>query len=197
MIKCIHRVNTIQQLKSIPSEYGIEIDLRAHEDGRKKIVLNHDPFVGGEDFEAFLEHYDHRFIILNVKEAGFEDYARKLCEDRGITDYFLLDVEFPYMYRSTRAGNRKISVRYSEDEVIEQTLRYKDKLDWVWIDTNTKLPLDAQTVEDLKGIKTALVCPERWGRPEDISRYIEQMKSLNFKPDMVMTAWEYVDKWNF
>ncbi|HEY5714762.1 MAG TPA: hypothetical protein VIT68_05415 [Candidatus Gracilibacteria bacterium] len=197
MIKVMHRINTVEALQKIPHEYGVEIDIRAHENGERKLILNHEPFEGGEDFEDFLKAYQHAFIILNIKEAGIESEVLSLCAKYGVKDYFLLDVEFPYIYRSSRVGNRSIAIRYSEDEPIEQALKYKDKVDWVWIDTNTQLPLDPEIIEQLKGFKTALVCPERWGRPEDIPVYIEQMKSLNFKPDLVMTAAKFVDQWNF
>ena len=36
----IHRVNTIKELKAIPSEYGTEIDIRAF---GSELILNHEP----------------------------------------------------------------------------------------------------------------------------------------------------------
>ena len=59
-----HRVNTIHELKSTPLNYGVEIDLR---DSGDKLILQHDPFSKGEDFEEFLKYYQHRTIILNIK----------------------------------------------------------------------------------------------------------------------------------
>ena len=44
-------------------------------------------------------------------------------------------------------------------------------MDWVWIDTNTKLPLDEKNIPILNRCKKCLVCPERWGRPLDIKMY--------------------------
>ena len=58
MIYIAHRINTISELKKIPVNYGIEIDLR---DFKKKIILNHDPFQDGEDFEEFIKQI---FILL-------------------------------------------------------------------------------------------------------------------------------------
>ena len=118
-----------------------------------------------------------------------------LCIQYGVKDYWLLDVEFPYLYRAARAGMKQMAVRYSEDESIETVLKYKGLVDWVWIDTNTKLPLDVNVVEQLKGFKTCLVCPERWGRPQDIANYIAQMKQFHFQPDAVMTALPYAKQW--
>lgn len=188
----IHRVNTIQQLKTIDPKYGVELDLRAE---GERLILNHEPFVGGEDFEDYLKQFKHAGIILNIKEAGIEQQAMDLCAKYDVKDYWLLDVEFPYIYRAARAGMKRIALRYSEDESIETVLKYQGMVDWVWIDTNTKLPLDARVVEELNGFNTCLVCPERWGRPNDISNYIAKMRALNFKPTAVMTAAPYVGQW--
>ena len=107
----------------------------------------------------------------------------------------MLDVEFPYIYRAARAGVSNIAIRYSEEESIETVLRYKGMVGWVWIDTNTTLPLDGAIIQKLSGFKTCLVCPERWGRPQDIPLYIRKIKELDFKLDAVMTHESYVQLW--
>ena len=188
----IHRVNTVEGLGQVPREFGVEIDLRA--DG-SRIVLNHEPFAGGEEFDRWLDHFGHGLLILNIKEAGIETEVLRRARARGISRCFLLDVEFPYLYRASRAGERAIAVRYSEDEPIELVERYRGRVDWVWIDTNTRLPLDAGSVIALRGFKTCLVCPERWGRPGDIPLYQAQMASLGFVPDAVMTAPRHAPEW--
>lgn len=189
----IHRVNTSAKLAEVDSHYGVEIDLRANGD---RLYLNHEPFTPGEDFEEYLKQYHHAGIILNIKEAGIEERAMQLCNHYGVKNYFLLDVEFPYIYRAARAGVKTIALRYSEDEAIETVLKYKGKVDWVWIDTNTQLPLNTEVIQQLNGFKTCLVCPERWGRPQDIPRYIAQLQDLHFMPDAVMTAAAYAPQWN-
>ncbi|HBY73423.1 MAG TPA: hypothetical protein DEG44_01895 [Candidatus Kerfeldbacteria bacterium] len=189
----IHRVNQASRLSQIDPRYGVEIDLRADGD---QIILNHEPFAGGEDFADYLKQYHHAGIILNIKEAGIEQRVLELCQHYGVTNYFLLDVEFPYIYRATRAGVRQIALRYSEDEAIETVLKYRGLADWVWIDTNTKLPLDATVMQQLQGFKTCLVCPERWGRPQDIAEYINQLQVLHFPLTAVMAAEAYVDQWS-
>ena len=104
-------------------------------------------------------------------------------------------MEFPYLYRAARNGERAIAVRYSEDECIETVLKYKGRVDWVWIDTISKLPLTSEVVEQLRGFKTCLVCPERWGRPQDIPAYRKQLAELGMKIDAVMTAEAHVAAW--
>ena len=196
MLKIVHRVNTIECLNAVASEYGVEVDLRT--DGNR-IIMHHDPFVGGEDFEKYLEHYHHAFIILNIKTTGIERRVVEMVEAKGIYNYFLLDVEFPFIYKVLELGKEpktsKIAIRYSEAESIDTALRYKGKADWVWIDVNTKLPLDSGIVQKLKGFKTCLVSPECWGRPDDIVNFQEQMKSLHFTPDAVMADAEYIEQW--
>jgi len=187
-----HRINTVERLRRLPTHWGVELDLRA--DG-SELILHHDPFKGGERFVDFLAEYRHGLMVLNIKEAGIEDEVLRLVRARGITDCFQLDVEFPYLYRAARKGERAIAVRYSEDECIETVLKYKGRVDWVWIDTISKLPLDAKVVEQLRGFKTCLVCPERWGRPQDIPAYRKQLAELGLQIDAVMTAEAHVAAW--
>jgi hypothetical protein len=187
-----HRINTIEGLAEVPESFGVEIDLRAN---GSRIVLNHDPFAGGTDFDAWLERYRHGVLVLNIKEAGIEDEVLRRVRARGIERCFLLDVEFPYLYRASRAGERAIAVRYSEDESIELVDRYRDRVDWVWIDTNTRLPLNADVIQRLRGLRTCLVCPERWGRPGDIPTYQALMDSSSFRPTAVMTALRHAPAW--
>jgi hypothetical protein len=200
----IHRINTIEKLSNIPTKYGVEIDIRGF---GNQLLLNHDPLKDDDVYdtlEDYLAHYQQigikGGIIFNTKEAGYEKEILNLATKFNITNYFLLDVEFPYLYRATRKeGVRQIAVRYSEAEPIEaveaQTVDGHQLLDWVWIDTNTRLPLDTDTVSRLEPFKTCLVCPERWGRPEDIPRYAAQMKELNFTPTAVMTALSHAETW--
>jgi hypothetical protein len=188
----IHRVNTIAGLRQIPEKYGCEIDIRAE---GSRLILNHEPFETGDYLTDYLDEYDHGLLILNIKEAGIEESVLQEVRSRGIPRHFLLDVEFPYIYRAARAGERAIAMRYSEDEAIETVLGYEGKVDWVWIDTNTRLPIDRDIAVKLNGFQTCLVCPERWGRPDDIKTYRAQVKETGFRLDAVMTALEYVPDW--
>lgn len=198
MLIIIHRVNDIEKLKTLPNKYGVEIDIRGYGD---KMLLNHDTISNPEnhaELEEYLKVFAEKnmaFVVFNVKEAGYEQRIIDLAKKYNIPKekYFLLDVEFPYLYRATRKeGVREIAVRYSEAEPIEAVeAQMKDGaplLDWVWIDTNTTLPLNKDIVARLKPFKTTLVCPERWGRPEDIENYAKQIKDLGMKLDAVMTA---------
>lgn len=205
MILVAHRINTLEKLATLQSKYGVEIDIRGY---GNKMLLNHDPITNPDtcvDIETYLEQLvsqNMSFIVFNMKEAGYEQRIIDLAKKYNIPKekYFLLDVEFPYLYRAIRKeGVREIAVRYSEAEPIEmveaQMINGKPLLDWVWIDTNTKLPLDSNIVQKLLPFKTALVCPERWGRPEDIDKYANIIKSLNMKIDIIMTSVQTIPNW--
>ena len=189
----IHRVNSINGLKQIKPRFGTEIDIRAW---GSEIILNHEPFSSGERIEDYLDEYRHGTLILNIKEAGIEDEVLSLVRQRPqIKSYFLLDIEFPYIYRATRQGERAIAIRFSEDEPIEFAKKYVGKIDWVWIDTNTQMPVGEHNLPILNMFKKCLVCPERWGRPSDIANYKNLMSIMGFKIDAVMTSNQYIKLW--
>jgi len=187
-----HRINLITQLAKIPYKYGCEIDIRSH---GSQLILNHEPYDAGDRLIDYLDNYKHGLLILNIKEAGIEKDVLNVVRERGIKSYFLLDVEFPYLYQASRTGERSIAVRFSEDEPLELVKKYRNLVDWVWIDTNTQLPISIQNKEILSSLNSCLVCPERWGRPEDIIPYRKAMKVLNFEPSAVMTNMPFSHLW--
>jgi len=206
-----HRINAINGLADVPAHYGVEIDVR-HDSRTGRLYLHHDPRTEGQgleqcdDLEAYLKHFSHAFIVFNIKEAGIEKKCIELAAAHRIPPehYFLLDVEFPFLYAATR-GTRpdvqtsSIAVRYSEAEPLEMALTQKGLVDWVWIDTNTTLPLDEKSAPLLmKNFKTCLVSPDRW-RPdkakEEIPAYRKRMEALGFRLDAVMTGLEHARLW--
>ena len=197
-----HRVNTIEGLRKVNPKYGVEIDIR-HDNRTGGLYLNHEPGTG-DDFEEYMKVFaqqGNRFVIFNTKETGIEIRVIEIAQKLHVEDYFLLDVEFPFIYRaafkSVPSLNGRVAIRFSEAEPIDQALFLKGKFKWVWVDTNTRLPLDTEIYRQLisSGYKLALVCPSRWGRPQDIQLYIEQMKRDGIKIDTVMTAEEHVQLW--
>ena len=189
----IHRVNTLSELKETETRYGAEIDIRTL---GSELILNHEPYQKGEKLVNYLDEYHHGTLVLNIKEDGIENDILCLVRERPeIKSYFLLDVEFPYLYCASRQGERNIAIRFSENESVQTVEKYVGKLDWVWIDTNTELPITNVNKAVLDQFKKCLVCPERWGRPEDIDLYINQMYKIGFSVDAVMTSEKYKEKW--
>ena len=188
----IHRINKIKDLKFIPNEFGTEIDIRSN---GSDLILNHEPFAKGDSFLNYLENYKHKTLVLNLKEAGIEEEVIKLVKKYKIKSYFLLDVEMPYMYSATKKGIKNIAVRFSEYEDIELANYFKNKLNWIWVDTATKLPINKKNLKIIKKFNSVLVCPERWGRPGDIKKYKIRLNNLKFKPHAVMTSIKYLKYW--
>ena len=146
----IHRVNTIEELKQIPKEYGCEIDIRTE---GNNLILSHDPFKGGDLLTNYLDEYKNGTLVLNIKETGIEDIVLKEIRLRNIKSYFLLDVEFPYIYSATKKGERNIAIRFSEFEPIENVILFNDKLNWIWVDTINQLPISHENLEIIKNFK--------------------------------------------
>ena len=169
-----------------------------HDNRSGNLYLNHD-FGEGDNLEEYLKNFRNSFIVFNIKEAGIEQRCIDLTAKFGVpkSNYFLLDVEFPYLYQASRQKQvREIAVRYSETEPIETAIAQKKFVDWVWIDTNTKLPLNENIVKSLEGFKTCLVAPDRWGRPEDSAVYRKIIEKLKFPLNAVMTGIDYADLWS-
>ena len=188
----IHRVNKIKELNKISTNFGAEIDVRTN---GSNLILGHDPFMKGDKLEDYLENYNHKTLVLNIKEAGIEEKVLSLVKKYSIKSYFLLDVEMPYLYKATINGQRNIAVRFSEYENIFLAKYFKNKLKWVWIDTVTKLPINKNNKKILNKFKSCIVCPERWGRKQDIKIYKKKLKKIKFEPTAIMTSKKCVKNW--
>tara|TARA_B100001063_G_C16655542_1_gene498281 strand:+ start:79 stop:663 length:585 start_codon:yes stop_codon:yes gene_type:complete len=188
----IHRVNKIKELNKISTNFGAEIDVRTN---GSNLILGHDPFMKGDKLEDYLENYNHKTLVLNIKEAGIEEKVLSLVKKYSIKSYFLLDVEMPYLYKATINGQKNIAVRFSEYENIFLAKYFKNKLKWVWIDTVTKLPINKNNKKILNKFKSCIVCPERWGRKQDIKIYKKKLKKIKFEPTAIMTSKKCVKNW--
>jgi hypothetical protein len=191
-----HRINSTEQLANVPQEYGVEIDVRAYRDA---LVLSHDPYREGESLAEYLSAVGDRGIVFNIKESGIEDDVVTLADAHDISEYFLLDAEFPYIYTATREQSfGKVAIRFSEAEPIETAIENASFADWVWVDTNTTLPLKAENYDRLKkaGYDICLVCPSRWGRPDDVPRYLSKLDDEGIQLDAVMTSMEHAETWS-
>jgi hypothetical protein len=184
MILIAHRINTVAQLLDVPPEYGVEVDLR---DRGERLILQHDPFKDGEDFETYLRHYRHRLIILNVKSERVEHRALELMRRHRIEAYFFLDSSFPMIRLLSEQGERRLAVRFSEYEPLESALAVAGRVEWVWVDCFTRMPLTADSHASLKAcFHLCAVSPELQGRPvSEIAAYAEQLRP--FPVDAVCT----------
>lgn len=180
-----HRVNTIQELEATPTTFGVEVDVRYEGD---RLILHHDPFVKGEDFEQYLSKYKHKLLVLNIKSEGIEQKAVQLVEKYGIKEYFLLDVSLPFVYKMTNDGFRNLAVRFSEYEPIQSSMVFAGKADWLFIDCPTKMPITKSIYSKIKGnFKTCLVSPELWGKPEKTKFFRKKIEKYGITLDAVLT----------
>ena len=170
-----HRRNTIEELRSTPPEFGIEIDIRSH--GRD-LILHHDAFTSGDNFDDWLKQFHHGTLILNVKEEGLEDVCLERMRRFGIDDFFFLDQSFPFLIKTARTGEKRCAVRISEFESIDTVMTLKGMVDWVWVDCFTRFPLDREQANRLRqaGFQLCLVSPELQGRTGE--EPVKAMRSL-------------------
>jgi hypothetical protein len=167
----------MEALKKVPIEYGVELDLRPDGD---RIIIHHDAFQKGEDFETFLEQFNHAFIILNTKAEGMEERLIELMQKHQITNYFFLDLSLPFLIKYMNLGHKQIAVRFSEYEPMEFVLNFAGKVDWVWVDCFNELPLNESNFSLLKKhFKICLVSPELQGHSiETIQLFKNQLMNL-------------------
>ena len=189
-----HRINTVAELKALPTEFGVELDLR---DSSDELILQHDPFIEGEKFSDYIAHYQHGTMILNVKSERIEHKVLELLQKHNITDYFFLDSSIPMIYLLSNMGERKSAVRFSEIESIETALLMADKVDWVWVDCFSRLPINQESYQRLKqaGLKLCLVSPELQGRAEDIAVYKEYLNQQDIIFDAICTKEHNIKLW--
>ncbi len=178
MIIVDHRRNTTELLRLTPNNYGIEIDIRS---SNNTLIVHHDPFEEGIALEDLLREYNHSLLILNVKEEGLEDRVLKLIQNFSIESFFFLDQSFPFLLKTALSGEPRCAIRFSEYESIQTALNLKGKIEWVWVDTFTKLPIDKLQYHELKaaGFKLCLVSPELQGHSLQVLADIKTQLTAN------------------
>ena len=183
MIKIIHRVNTIQELSKIDKNFGVEIDLRNYEN---RIILSHDPGENGEDFIKYVNNFRHKYLIANVKEAGIEKEILYELEKKGINNFFLLDIEFPFLLKNFEEFGQFLSLRFSKFESIETIRYFVGKVGWVWIDTYSDFQLNDEISNILKEFKICMVSPSRWQQSDKLNYYLNKLSEFNLNVEAVM-----------
>ena len=194
MIKVIHRINNINQLKIINKKFGIEVDVRSY---GKEIVVNHDPFIKSLNFSKWINFYDHKILFVNIKEVGIERTVLDILNLNGIKNFVLFDVSFPYLFKFLNLGEKRIATRVSKYESINSTFNLNIKPKWIWIDLfEDKIPLNSENYNKLikNNYKLILVSPELHGRSDQSIDIIKkQIERNQFKFNAVCT--KYPDKW--
>ena len=188
----VHRVNSIEILNSIDTTLGCEIDIRT--DG-SKLILNHNPFKKGDNLVDYLDEYHHGTLVLNIKETGIESIVLKEVQKRNIKSYFLLDVEMPYSIKAFIKNEKNLAVRFSEYEPIENVDIFKNKFNWIWVDSVTKVPISDENFQTINKFNVCVVCPSLWKRSDDINKEKYKLSKYNFDNLKVITKHKYIDTW--
>lgn len=190
-----HRINTLLQLQALPTEFGVELDLR--DDLNGKIYIQHDPFEPGEDFEEYLKQYHHGTMIINVKSERIESKILEMISKYDVKSYFFSDSSFPMIWFLSNRGEKNMAIRVSEVEGIDTARNMAGKVGWIWVDCFSRIPIRKREADELKslGYKLCFVSPELEGRDEDIERYKKQIESEGIEFDAICTKSCNIDRW--
>ena len=190
-----HRINTVEELRKLPTEYGVELDLRDDLNGR--IYISHNPFEAGEDFEDYCKEYHHGTMILNIKSGRIEHEVLKLMEQYQIKNYFFLDSSFPMIKLLTDMGVKQVALRFSELEGLDTIRNMAGRAEWVWVDCFTKVPIEQASFQELKalGYKLCFVSPELEAQEEKLPLYKQYIKEQGIVFDAVCTKSYHIKDW--
>lgn len=185
-----HRVNSIKELRELNPEWGAEIDLRSDCHDKGRILLSHDPWIGGDSLQEWLLEYRRLEstgpIILNTKEDGLETVALDTLRRLEIDSFFFLDTTVPTLVKWTGSeGRTEFAVRVSRYEPPENARAFQGTASWVWVDCFNGVPLAKAAILPLKKhFQVCLVSPELQGRPIE---WISQFDDLGTIADAVCT----------
>ena len=185
----LHRINSIEELNIVPSDKGIEFDVREY---KGEIVIAHDFERPGPLLSDFLKKAKDHKLIINVKSEGLIEEVLSYLDGNQITNYFFLDLNYPEMVKLHSQGNFKFAVRLSEYESINKSINLNPK--WIWVDCFNHYDV---TLNDIKlireaGAKICLVSPELQSKKFDISAVPEILRS---EMDAVCTKIHNASKW--
>jgi len=187
MLVIKHRVNTIDDLKQTEQNFGVEIDIRT---SGRDLIVHHDPFESGVKLTEWLKHFQHKLLILNVKEDGLEYFIYDSIRKLNIVNFFFLDQSFPSLYKFSKNFPEFCAARVSDIETIETALNLK--AGWIWFDSHTGnwdyLSTISHKYLDIPA-KKCLVSPElqRTNYENELINLKNSIDTLSFKFEAVCT----------
>ena len=187
MLLIKHRVNTIDDLIRTQQSFGVEIDVRT---SGSDLIIQHDPFECGVKLVDWLKYFRHKFLIVNVKEDGLENYIYSLIQSLNISNFFFLDQSFPSLYKFSKRFPEFCAVRVSDIETIETALN--SRAGWIWFDSHSGSWDYLSTISDRCldiPAKKCLVSPElqRSDFENELNNLKTSINTLSFKFDAVCT----------
>ena len=191
-----HSINSLDLINKLDPELGVEIDIR---DANGRLVLGHDPLKNNYQYlESFLEVLNGRSVIANVKSERLEKpFINLLQKYSPYSDYFFLDSSFSMIVNNGKFYN--FASRFSEYESLETSISLINAslVNWIWVDTFTKFPLDKKIVSTFNSLnaKKCLTSPDLIGRNYDIETYSEKINSYGIIFDAICCKKENILKW--
>jgi hypothetical protein len=179
-----HRVNYMdEEISSKIFSYvdGIEFDVRDN-------GVCHDPWKPAQLLDEFIKWCPpDKFYIVNIKCEGIEENIIEILDKNGIHNFFLLDCTIPSIIRLTQKGEKRIAIRYSEYESFDNIILLADRINWVWIDVFSKLPISTDIINKIHSynLKICLVSPELQGQPDKIIKYRDSLINMGILLDAV------------
>ncbi|WP_269622880.1 hypothetical protein [Prochlorococcus marinus] len=126
-----HRILSIEDSEKIPKDIGLEFDVHAY---NQKLVIAHDSFHNGDDFEDYLWSNRNRVLAINVKEEGIEDEIIRIANKVSLDKYFMFDLSFPVAYKMGQNYRSNICLRVSQYEMLNYK-KCSDISSYLWVDT--------------------------------------------------------------
>jgi len=191
-----HRINSLDQLKHVDKNHGVEIDLR---DYKSHLILSHDPFPKTIIYlEEYLPYLMGRNIIANIKservEKMFVEMKNKLAPN---SEYFFLDSSFSMISNFGLIYN--FASRFSEFESLDTSINLvKNSLvKWLWIDTFFSFPINKENINKINSlqVKKCFTSPDLLGRENQIPAYAKLIKDFNLKIDAICCKNENISLW--
>lgn len=192
-----HRINKIEELQKIPTMFGVELDIRDSIE-TKSLMLSHDPYSDGEDFDIYLKNYNHNTLILNIKSERTEIKCLEFVEKYNISNYFFLDSNMPMInLLNTNFKNNQIACRFSEYEPIESYQKIKEMVSWIWVDCFTEQPLTKSVFDIFRkdGKKVCIVSPELQNQVDKITIYRNQFIKDSIIPYAICCKFDRIIDW--
>jgi len=188
MIFVRHRCNSLPELLDTSNSYGVEIDIRSN---NGELIINHDLNSNNTLFSEWIKYFNHKLLILNVKEDNLEPLILDYLKKYNIDNFFFLDQPFPSLVKNFNLGLSNCAIRVSEYEPISTAYHFKEKCSWLWIDCFNKFPLQKNDIYNIKksNFKLCIVSPELQGRnsENDILKMYDTLNFLNIIPDAICT----------
>ena len=132
----------------------------------------------------------HELDVASVNHClSFEQVSDEWIEKYKIKKYFFLDSSFPMIHLLSSHEEKNIALRISEFEGMDTARNMAGRVNWIWIDCFTKIPIKKHEYDELKylGYRLCFVSPELEGRDQDIEIYKRHLENEGMIFDAICT----------